>query len=84
MEHNSSKMSCIIRMIFSVQTVKIKIVYFVGARRGNAITAKLEIKYLLRNERALQEQDSYLIIRHSVSEDFIVTHAVLVYSATIA
>lgn len=55
MEHNSSKMSCIIRMIFSVQTVKIKIVYFVGARRGNAITAKLEIKYLLRNERALQK-----------------------------
>ena len=84
MEHNSSKMSFIIRMIFSVQTVKIKIVYFVGARRGNAITAKLEIKHSLRNERALQEQDSYLIIRHSVSEDFIVTHAVLVYSATIA
>lgn len=71
-------------MIFSVQTVKIKIVYFVGARCGNAITAKLEIKHSLRNERALQEQDSYLIIRHSVFEDFIVTHAVLVYSATIA
>lgn len=71
-------------MIFSMQTVKIKIVYFVGARRGNAITEKLEIKHSLRNERALQEQDSYLIIRHSVSEDFIVTHAVLVYSATIA
>ena len=84
MEHNSSKMSCIIRMIFRVQTVKIKIVYFVGARRGNAITTKLEIKHSLRNERALQEQDSYLIIWHSVSEDFIVTHAVLVYSATIA
>lgn len=59
MEHDSSKMSCIIRMIYSVQTVKIKIVYFVGARRGNAITAKLEIKHSLCNERALQKQGSY-------------------------
>ena len=46
-------------MIYSVQTVKIKIVYFVGARRGNAITAKLEIKHSLCNERALQKQGSY-------------------------